>query len=348
MPRISVGGGFARVTRDLIAALNFMGKEVYLLTPFKVRMEKIKKLYGSIKIDKFYYPGKIKSFFCREEFLARKLMKNEFKKMAKEVDFIIDMDGGVLHNYLPEKLKKKYVIWRVSCINPETYKIQQVKSAKVLVKIIIKNVIKKIVTNKKDLPYNFKIYPIDEWTKRELISFWHVKPEKKCLYPEIKVEEFNPNRKKENLIAVLGRIAPNKGIHNSIKIFANGTKKFSDYKLTILGGVTPDSEKYIKYLNEIIKEFGIKNRIEIIKDPEFKRIKEIMEKSKVLIDSQKGVSLTLTAIEAMAAGCIVIAQKNAGTYKEVLDNGKYGFGFDNVKEGSKQLEKYFLAWKIKA
>lgn len=340
MPRISVGGGFARVIRDLIAALNSMGKKVYLLTPFKVDMRKISELYGPIKIDKFYYPNKFKAFFCREETLGRKLIKREFKKMVKEVDMIIDMDGAVLHRYLPENFpSSRYIIWRVSCINPDTYKMQGVKDVKVLAKILIKRIIKKFISNKNDLPYNVKIYPVDEWTKKEIIKFWKIKPKDMCLYPEIKTNEFDASQKKEKLIVVLGRIAPNKSIDDSIKIFVEGTKNQQNYKLVIIGGTTPDSEKYINYLNSLIKELSIKDKVKIIKDPSFKTIKDILSKTKILIDSQKGVSLTMTSIEAMAAGCIVLAQKKGGTYKEVLGNGKFGYGFDSVMEGGKQLEK---------
>jgi len=340
MPRISVGGGFARVTIDIINALSSMNKKIYLLTPFEVDMDKIKDLYGTIKIKKIFYPNKIKSFFSREEILGRKLIKREFIKMTKEVDFIIDMDGGVLHRYLPKKFNKsRYIIWRVSCINPDTYKMQEVKNPKTLVKIRIKKIIKKLITNKKDIPKNVKIYPLDEWTKREIIKFWKVNPEKMCLYPEIKVNEFRANGKKENLIAVLGRITPNKSIDNSIKIFAEGTKKYSYYKIIILGGVTPDSENYIDYLNSLTENLGIKDKVKIIKDPSFNKIKEVLSKSKIIIDSQRGVSLTMTAIEALAAGCIVLAHKTGGTYTEVLENGKYGYGFESVGEGSRNLRE---------
>ena len=52
MGNISVGGGYPRVIYDLISVLNEMGKEVYLLTPFKLDFEKINQLYGPIKLKK--------------------------------------------------------------------------------------------------------------------------------------------------------------------------------------------------------------------------------------------------------------------------------------------------------
>lgn len=336
MPRISVGGGFARVTRDLIAALNSMGKKVRLATPFPVDMNKISELYGSVEIEKIYYPSKAKKFFSREDMLGRKLLKRTFRKMARDVDFIIDLDGGVLHNYLPKEFdKNNYVIWRLSCINPETHKLQKFTSWKVE----IKKIMKRYTFGEKDVPHDVKIYPVDEWTKRELIQFWKVTPQEMCLYPEIKVHDFVSKQQRKKQIVVLGRIAQNKSIDESIRIFFDGTKKNPNYRLVILGGATPDSLPYIGKLETVSKELGIDEKVTIIKDPSFETIKNKLSESEVLIDSQKGVSLTMTAIEAMASGCIVLAQKNGGTYQEVLQQGKYGYGFTTVENGGEALAK---------
>ena len=335
MPRISVGGGFARVTRDLIATLNSMNKKVYLLTPFNVDIKKINRFYGPIKIDKIYYPNRFKTFFCREDALGRRLLKKEFQKMAKEVDFIIDMDGSVLHNYLPKNFdNSNYIIWRVSCINPDTHKIQKFTSSKIL----LRKFIRRIIFSKKCVPEGVKVFPLDSWTKKEIIDYWKIKPRDKCLYPEIKVEEFSARGKKENKIIVFGRISPNKSIDEAIRIFYQGKKSHPEYELIILGGATPDSKKYMENLNTLTDNLGISDKVKVIPNPSFEQIKKVLSKSKVLIDAQKGVSLTMTSIEAMAAGCIVLAQKNGGTYIEVLDNGKFGYGFKSVEEGSERLD----------
>ena len=144
MQRISVGGGFPRVARDLIAQLNQMDIEVSLLTPYKVDLNKISQLYEPIKIEKIYYPSKLKTFLGKEEMFMRKLLRANFKKFAENVDFIIDMDGGVFHNYLPKNFNKNnYVIWRISCINPKGYKAQNIKSSIILIKLFVKKIINK-------------------------------------------------------------------------------------------------------------------------------------------------------------------------------------------------------------
>lgn len=343
MPIISVGGGFPRVTRDLIATLNSMGKEVYLTSPFKVDIKKIEELYGPIKIKKSFYPNQRFSYLYREETLGRKLIKKQFKKMATEVDFIIDLDGTALHKYLPKEFNNdNYVIWRLSCINPETHKIQKFTNSKIL----IKKTVKKFLLRNSDIPHDVKIYPVDEWTKKELIDFWMVKPQEMCLYPEIKVEELDPTKRKEDQIVILGRIAPNKEIHTSVKIFAEGTKKFPNYSLAIIGGSTPDTEKYLAELKEIIEDLQIEKRVKITLDASFNEIKRILSYSKIILDSQIGTSLNMPVIEAMASGCIAIMRKYSGTFDEVLEKGKYGHGFETIEEGAKTLENLLSQKKL--
>ena len=91
-------------------------------------------------------------------------------------------------------------------------------------------------------------------------------------------------------------------IEDSIRIFARGTKNYPDYNLIIMGGLTPDSESYIKYLNQVIKEENISSKVRIIGNPSFEELKKELLNSKVLIESQRDISLTMTSIEALAAG----------------------------------------------
>ncbi len=337
MPILSTGGGFNRTAIDLISELNSMGKEVHLLNPFNVDLKKIKELYGAeIKIEKIYSVGKIKSFFCREETLGRKLLIKKFRQMAMNVDFIIDMDGTVFHNCLPQEFKREnYVVWKISCINSRFWKFRGYRNYK----MVIKSIIKEIFFRKRDLPVGVKIYPIDEWTKRDIINAWKIQPRELCLYSEIKTDDFIANKKKKRQIVILGRIAPNKNITDSIKIFYNGTKKYPSYELIIIGGATSDTEKYVSEINELTKELKIEERVRIIKDPSFDLIKNILSESEIIIDSQGGNSMHMPVIEAMSSGVMVLMQKNSGTYLEVLEGGKYGEGFDNIEEGGEKLEK---------
>lgn len=343
MFKIDSGGGGPRVVIDLIKALESFGYKVYLLTPWKLDYKKIAEIFEPIKIEREYNLNNYKLKLCVEKNLSRKLMKKEFVEMAENVDLIIDIDGGVLHNYLPEN--KKYIIWRISGIDSELEKTDfTYKNWKIKVKRFIK---KTLTSNENTLSKDHKIYAVDEWTRNLMIDKWGLlNTENLCLYPEIKTGHFSYTKNKKNQIIILGRISPNKRIDESIKVFAVGAKN-SDYKLVIVGGITPDSENYIKYLENIAKEQGIENRVKFIGNPSFNELKEKVEESKILIECQRDISLTMTSIECLAAGVIVLVHKNGGTFKEVLDGGKYGVGFESIEEGGRKLGKIIRAIELK-
>jgi len=337
MFNISRGGGAPRVTIDLINALNSLGKKVYLLTPFKLNQNIIKELYDVPKIDKIYHLNKLKTFFCRGRVLPRKLMKNKFQRLSREIDLLIDIDGGIVHKYLPQNFpKEKYVIWRISTIIPESKKLWIKRSIKRKIKERIQDCLGELKCHPNK---NYKIYAINKWTSKELKKIWGLDSEKIYLYPEIKVDDFLNHKKKKDQILVFGRIAPNKSVIESLKIFNFGASGYKNYKLIIMGGATSDTKDYIKKIIKKIKEFGIEKRVKIIPNPSFEELKKILSESKILITSQKENSMTMTSLEAMAAGCIVLNHKYSGGYLDILDNGKYGYGFSTLKEGADELKR---------
>lgn len=338
MFNINSGGGAPRVTVDLINSLNELGKQVTLLTPFSLDYNRIEELYGKVNVAKVYSIGKFKKFFARGRTMPRKLMIKKFSEMSGEMDFIIDIDGGIFENYLPEYFdKSKYVVWRISCVKPGL--------ERSWIKYSFKRKIKENILNffgdKECKPSTKqKIFCVDKWTAKELRDYWNIDSEKTYLYPEIKVGEliYDGKTKKRNQIVVFGRIAPNKSIETSIKILALGTRDFPEYNLVIMGGETADTNEYEKRLNELIDELNISTRVKIIKNPSFEELKKILQESKIIIDSQKEINLTMTSIEAMAAGNVVLGYKNSGGFLDILDNGKFGYGFLTEEEGGEKLK----------
>lgn len=336
MFRVDQGGGAPRVVVDLVKALNFLGYKVHFLSPWKLNHEKIRELYEEMNIEKEYYLDTFTAKFCIGRNISRKLMKKKFIEMAHTVDLIIDIDGGVLHNYLPEN--KKYIIWRLSAINPEKSNWEQ-KNWKRNAKETIRN----IFSGDEDTPSkDQRLYAVDDWTRRSLIEKWQLNPEEIILYPAIKTDHFSPYKKKKNQIIVLGRIVPNRLIDNSIRIFARGTREHT-FSLIIIGGMSGDSEDYITYLQSVAQEEGVSDKITFIKSPSFEVLKNTVEESKIIIDSQRDISLNMTNIESLAAGVVVLVHKNSGTFLEVLEKGKYGVGFETIEEGVEKLKKIIIA-----
>jgi len=345
---VSEGGGGPKVTTDLINAVDSLGFEVYLFTSRRVDRERLNELYGKVNVKNIYQPGKIKHNFCRQAILSRKLLKKEFKRFAKKMDMIIDIDGGLFHENLPIGFKKsRYIVWRISSRSKIPLKWQSWKNKQLRERArqFVRNSLKlNYRDNKNYLNDKFKIYAVDKWTKKEMKDYRGLIVEKKLLYPAVNIEDIQKElkqkskKKRKNQIVILGRFEPDKMIEGSIKIFEKGTKNHPNYKLIIIGGMTPLSKNYLKDLIDLTKKLNIKNKVKIIKDPSFDTIKKVLLDSKVLIDFQKGTSITLTSIEGLAAGCIILAHNDTAAYRDILERGKYGFGFEDVTEGGMKLD----------
>ena len=217
MPDISTGGGFPKVVRDLINGLNELGKKVYFLSPFKLDKEKIAKFYGPINVAKEYNQTGLRLKLSRENILARKLIKKQFRKLIKEVDLVIDTDGKVLHNYIPRGLESKYIIWRISPAKTDLDKFSNLHRSP---KRKIKDLIIKIMDFPKHKPSkNHKIYTLDNYTEIELMKYWNLTPEETHLYPEVDTTKLKYDKdRKKNQIVIAGRIIMCKRLDDSIKI----------------------------------------------------------------------------------------------------------------------------------
>lgn len=231
MFKISSAGGAPKVVVDLINGLNKLGKEVYLLTPFRLNYKIIEELYGKIELKKVYYPKKLNSFICKGTFLPRRFMKKEFLEMVREVDKVIDIDGGIIHKYLPKDFdNSKYIIWRFSCVNSKRpWERKNIKKT-------VRENLKILLGSKRCIPSkNHKIYTADKWTRDELMQFWKLETQEECLYPAVRVKELLDKRiQKKKQILIFSRIAPTKSIEDSIKIFAEGTREYPEYNLVIM------------------------------------------------------------------------------------------------------------------
>lgn len=162
------------------------------------------------------------------------------------------------------------------------------------------------------------------------------------LYPPVATDLYKPKRKINQIcyIARFSNLTQNKGHEILIRQFKKlvKEKKFSDWKLVFAGGSEVGSLDYLKKLKSQIKEFNI----EIIESPTIEVLKDIFGKSKIFWSGagfnedekknpEKVEHFGITLVESMSAGCIPIVY-GAGGYKEIIDNSKNGYLWQNKKD----------------
>lgn len=146
---------------------------------------------------------------------------------------------------------------------------------------------------------------------------------------------------KEKYFLYVGRYEIEKGVFQLIDTFADFALTDSHFKLLMAG----DGDLLLK--NEMysrIKKFGLQSRIELLgfKNDPYK----LMSHAAALIVLSNYEGFGFSTIEAMYAGCLVIA-KNSGGSKEIMDDDKLGILYDDItglkcamNEVAKGLDQY--------
>jgi glycosyltransferase involved in cell wall biosynthesis len=153
------------------------------------------------------------------------------------------------------------------------------------------------------------------------------------VYHGIPVNKYPFNNKPDNYFCFIGRISPDKGVHNAIKL----ARKL-DVNFKIAGLIAPENieyfEKEIKpYLNSKIQYLGL------VEEEEKKSLLKNACGFIHLNTYPEGFGLTL--IEAMACGTPVIGMK-LGSIPEVIDDRKTGFVVKDLIEAESAMKNIDL------
>lgn len=221
-----------------------------------------------------------------------------------------------------------------------------------------KNVNGKSLLNKMKLFRVEKIICNSVFTKNVIDKEYGVKSI--VLYPPVDIFKFKPKRK-ENLILYVGRfsnLAQNKGQLHLIKVFKKLVKndEFKNWKLILAGGVEVGVGNFI----ETLKKKSNNYNVEIVESPDFKTLTDLYGKAKFFwsatgfrIDETiypgKVEHFGISLVEAMAGGAVPIVY-SAGGHREIIENEKNGFLWENVDElieiTKKLVDNFSLQRKI--
>lgn len=149
-----------------------------------------------------------------------------------------------------------------------------------------------------------------------------------CLFYISNVIEGIPGKRfaplDEKRLVSVGRLSPEKGFIDLLKMFNILHKDYPDWRLDIIGdGVEKDKlEKYIKDhdLEKVVLLHGFR-------DKEY--IDEILQKSAIYLLTSYTESFGIVLIEAMSHGVPCIAFDSAEGARELIQSGKNGYLIKN-------------------
>jgi D-inositol-3-phosphate glycosyltransferase len=153
-------------------------------------------------------------------------------------------------------------------------------------------------------------------------------PEQKLriVFPGVDVDLFKPTpTNKENTLLVVGRIQPQKGQINTLKLFHNLLLLSPDLKLNFVGGPSGnDGKEYLKTIENEIEQTGLKNNVQFLNSATQEQLINEYNKAKIVVHASQYETFGLIALEANACGVPVVSI-NQGPLKETIENGQNGY-----------------------
>jgi glycosyltransferase involved in cell wall biosynthesis len=166
-----------------------------------------------------------------------------------------------------------------------------------------------------------------QYTSRVISNLFNIHPE--ILYPPVDIETFREialnSAKREDVVLVISRIAPDKQIENAIEVGRILREKGGIGKegMVIAGNLHHYDYGYYQQLKNMIADFGLSNYIRLKPNISFSKLVQLMQMAKVYfhprIDEHFGISI----VEAMASGLLPVVS-NVGGHIEFVPS-KYHF-----------------------
>ena len=154
----------------------------------------------------------------------------------------------------------------------------------------------------------------------------------KKITPGVDKEIFVPelNIERENIFLSIGRIQEQKGQMETINFLDNFRKVESNFKCYFVGGPSGKSgEEYLQILKDTVKNLSLESHVEFLNNLPQIKIKELLNKSKLLIHTSKFETFGLVAAEANAMGVPVLTT-NKGSLLEIIEDNLNGYCSDSL------------------
>lgn len=135
------------------------------------------------------------------------------------------------------------------------------------------------------------------------------------------INSFKPTKKYPYDVAVLGRIAPVKGIFDTVKIWKKVHATYPDAKLAWIGG---GSENYQKKINEQLEENSLTSTFNLLGYIDKDEVYNVLRSAKVFLCPDHENGWGLAVCEAMASGLPVVS------YDLDIFGGVYQKGYKSV------------------
>ena len=154
----------------------------------------------------------------------------------------------------------------------------------------------------------------------------------RLIKPGVEKEIFTPDPTimRENIFLSIGRIQEQKGQIETIKFLDNFRKIENNFLCYFIGGPSGKSgNEYLEELKKSITELNLESHVEFLGSLSQSKIKDLMNRSKLLIHTSQFETFGLIAIEGNSMGVPVLTS-NRGSLLEIIEQNVNGYVSENL------------------
>lgn len=166
-------------------------------------------------------------------------------------------------------------------------------------------------------------------TNRSENRYLRISPRVHIITPPVLFPDNIDFSAKKNTVLAFGRINPDKRLETVIEVARKVNCRF-----VIAGAVNEGSESYY---DKLMKEKP--GNVVIVKNPsEFEKGK-LISSARIYLHTRPYESFGLSVAEAVGFGCVPVVPKSGGPWIDIVENGKYGYGYDTVDEAAEIIRE---------
>ena len=190
----------------------------------------------------------------------------------------------------------------------------------------------KIIMTSSDIITTSSLFEEDLILKNYNVDFNKLK----LITPGVDTEIFSPDStlKRENIFLSIGRIQEQKGQMETIKFLDNFRKVESNFICYFVGGPSGKSgNEYFQELKKTVVDLNLESYVEFHDNLPQIQIRDLLNKSKLLIHTSKFETFGLVAAEANAMGVPVLTT-NSGSLLEIVESNENGYYSESLIDGN--------------
>ena len=317
-------GGAERLCLNVIEALKEAGHKVVLASLEKPDWDRVRRAFGrSVRVESRYVlPFRLRMFGIYQ----RPLTGLVAQAVRGDADMVVNTHGDLMPCHadltymhypvmaLGLEAGSKYVsspFWRLY-FTP--YEVGQ----KLMLKLFLRRSV--IATNS-----TFSAEAIRKFIGAPAV----------VVYPPVDVETFHSERDKDpKLVLTVGRYSPEKRYELVPRI----ARRCRGLRFVVAGSLTPRGEAYLRRLRAEAKSLGADN-VEFLTDLPLGELRSLYGEASVYLHLMVNEHFGISVVEAMASGCVPVVHRSGGTWRDILAEGRYGFGYGSIRECVETLER---------